>query len=167
MSIIRMYFTADDAQRPSHYREAWWDEPVGEFVLHHGKVGQTGTTGVEAVAEQEEADALLASFVEQSLADHYVDADEVPHEQFNVVIQQKGATATTIEATNAEKFAVEYTALLAWRGIGTVNEWNAIQGDGIFRFDISAVHRSKAMKLAAEALQKTDFRTDRMRIEKD
>src|SRR5690625_8039731 len=84
MSILRMYYSAADAQRPTHYREAWWEEDVGEFVLHHGKVGQTGTTKVENVSDAEQADALLATFAEQNAADDYVDAHDVVQENFTI-----------------------------------------------------------------------------------
>src|SRR5690625_5536600 len=91
MSILRMYYSAADAQRPTHYREAWWEEDVGEFVLHHGKVGETGTTKVENISDAEQADALLATFAEQNAADDYVDAHDVVQENFTIKIKLKGA----------------------------------------------------------------------------
>jgi len=167
MSILRMYYSAADAQRPTHYREAWWEEDVGEFVLHHGKVGETGTTKVENISDAEQADALLATFAEQNAADDYVDAHDVVQENFTIKIKLKGAEPTQVESSNAEKFAVELTALLAWRGLGTVEDWNTAADEPAFQFNVSAIHRSKAMKLAPNALKKTDFRANRMRIERN
>lgn len=167
MSIIRMYFTAEDAQRPTHYREAWWEEDMAEFVLHHGKVGETGTTKVEKVADADQADALLASFAEQNAVDNYIDAHDVAQEPFTIKIKLKGTEPTEVELSNADTFAVELTALLAWRGLGTVEDWHTAADQPAFQFEINAVHRGKAMKLAPTALKKTDFRPNRMRIERN
>ncbi len=166
MSIIRMYHTAEGAQRPTHYREAWWEQEVGEFVLHHGEVGDTGTTTVEKVADETEAVTLLASFEQQNTADDYVEADDVAHETFTVKIGFKGTTPTQIETANAEKFSIEYSGMLGWRGLGTVDEWQTPDADQAFSIPVHTVHRGKATKLAHEALKKTDFRADRMRIER-
>lgn len=167
MTILRMYHTPDSAQRPTHYREAWWEDETSEFILHHGKVGEPGTTTVEKVATSAEAELLLASFAEQNAIDQYVDVDEIAQETFAVYIQYKGTTPTQVERTNAEKFATEYTALLAWRGLGSVDDWETAPDHAAFVFHISAVHRKKAAKFAPEALKKTDFRADRMKIERN
>ncbi|GAA4110122.1 hypothetical protein [Enteractinococcus coprophilus] len=166
MSIIRMYHTADGASRPTHYREAWWEQETGEFILHHGPVGETGTTTVEQVADESEADSLLASLEQQNLADNYVDVDAVPHETFTVIIKFKGQAPTQVESTNAEKFSVAYSGLLGWRGLGTVDQWETATHEPAFLITVHTVHRNKAIKLAHEALKKTDFRSDRMQIER-
>ena len=166
MSILRMYHTADGAQRPTHYREAWWEEDSGEFVLHHGAVGETGTTTVEKVADASEADVLLASFEQQNLNDHYVDADNTEHETVTVKIKFKGISPTQVESTNAEKFTIAYSGLLGWRGLGTVDEYETLADESVFSIAVHTVHRSKATKLAQEALKKTDFRSDRLRVER-
>lgn len=166
MSIIRMYYTADGAQRPTHYREAWWEQDTGEFILHHGPVGETGKTTVEKVSDETEAETLLASFEQQNIQDQYADADSVPHESFTVKIKFKGATPTPVESNNAEKFCIEYSALLGWRGLGTVDEWQTATDEPAFSVSIHAVHPNKAVKFAHEALKKTDFRSDRMRVER-
>ena len=167
MSTVRMYHSPDDASRPTHYREAWWDDDTSEFVVHHGKVGESGTTTVERIADSDEAETLLESFAVQNTADGYVDAHDIEHEPFTVSIKFKGSSPTTIEQTNAEMFAIEYTALLAWRGIGAVEDWDTASDEGLFRFQVNAVHRNKAMKFAGEALKKTDFRVDRMKLERN
>lgn len=162
MTILRMYLSTADSTRPTHYREAWWEEDTKDFVLHYGKVGQAGTTKVETVPDPEEAETLLASFLEQSRADNYRAVDEIDQETCTVTIQQKGTEPSAVEVTNAEKFLAAYTGLLAWRGIGAVEDWQSVPGQGKFVFNVRAVHRNKAMKLASQALQKTDFRADRM-----
>lgn len=167
MTILRMYYTPEDQQRPTHYREAWWEEDTNEFVLHHGKVGESGTTSVENVTDSTEADLLLASFAEQNGTDNYVEVDDIAQETFTIVIRYKGATPTQAEQTNGEKFAREYVALLAWRGLGDIDEWAENPDRSAFVYQISTVHRTKAAKYAAEALKKTDFRADRMKIERD
>lgn len=161
-----MYHTADGAQRPTHYREAWWEEETGEFVLHHGAVGETGTTTVEKVADAAEADVLLASFEQQNLTDQYVDAAETEHATVTVKIKFKGTTPTQVEMTNAEKFTMAYSGLLGWRGLGTVDEHQIATDEPAFSIAVHTVHRSKATKLAQEALKKTDFRSDRLRVER-
>ncbi len=167
MTILRMYYTPDDQQRPTHYREAWWEEETQEFVLHHGKVGESGTTNVEHVPNSTEADLLLASFAEQNSSDNYVDVDELVQEAFTVVIRYKGTTPTQAEQTNAERFAREYIATVAWRGLGDIDDWAEDPDRRAFVYQISTVHRTKAAKYAAEALKKTDFRADRMKIERE
>lgn len=166
MSIIRMYYTDAGAPRPTHYREAWWEPDANEFVLHHGVVGESGTTKVEKVSDEAEAERLLTSFEQQNATDGYVDAQEVPHETFTVKIRYKGNTPTQVESDNAEKFTTTYAGLLGWRGLGTVDEWQTAEAEAAFAITVHAVHRNKAMKLAHEALKKTDFRADRMSIER-
>jgi len=167
VTILRMYYTPNDTKRPTHYREAWWEEETQEFILHHGQVGEPGTTTVENVANETEADLLLASFAKQNTTDNYIDVDELEQEHFTVIIQQKRAAPTEAEQQNAEKFARQYSGLLAWRGLGTIEEWETNPERAAFEFHISSVHRSKAAKYAREALKKTDFRADRMSIERE
>lgn len=166
MSIIRTYLVPPNAKRPSHYREAWWDEEAGELVLHHGQLGHIGATEVEMVTNQSEADSLLSSFAQQNSADGYIDIAEIQQERLVISISFKGSEPTTVEETNAEKFARQLTALLAWRGLGTVENWHSVLGDEKFEFEVGTVHRNRAARFAAEALKYTDFRTDRMRIER-
>src|SRR5699024_5126229 len=167
VSIIRMYLKSPDTARPSHYREAWWEPESKDFIIHHGKVGEIGSTEGETVTDPHEVDTLLASFEEQNRQDGFLDIEDISHESFTVVIKQKGNASSAVEETNAEKFLASYTALLAWRGLGTVEEWNSQPGEGRFVFHVSTVHRNKAAKLAAEALKKTDFRADRMSVERN
>lgn len=166
MTILRMYYTPESVQRPTHYREAWWEEDTGEFVLHHGKVGEPGTTTVEHVSDSTEADPLLASFAQHNATEGYIDVEELTQEQFRVLIRYRGSDPTQAEQTNAEKFAREYTGLLGWRGLGDIAEWNEDPALAAFVFHIEAVHRAKAAKYAAEAIKQTDFRADRMKIER-
>ena len=165
MTILRMYLHTPDSKRPTHYREAWWEEDTKEFVLHYGKVGEIGTTKVESVSNPKEAEMLLSSFLEQSRNDSYVDVVEVDQDTFTVTIKQRGKEPTAVEMTNAEKFLQEYTGLLAWRGIGAVEDWESVSGQGKFVFNVRTVHRNKAIKLASQAVQKTDFRADRLSTE--
>src|SRR5699024_3613988 len=76
---------------------------------------------------------LLSSFHEQSRNDSYVDVVEVDQNTFAVTIKQRGKEPTAVEMTNAEKFLQEYTGLLAWRGIGAVEDWESVSGQGKFR----------------------------------
>lgn len=167
VSIIRMYRIDAATHRPSHYREAWWDEEESEFVLHYGSVGELGTTEVETVGQTQEAEALFRSFVEQCSQDNYSPDYAIDHHTYTVSIKYKGQAPTTVEETNAEKFAVHYTGLLAWRGLGTVDEWHADVDSRAFTFEVSVVRLSKSMKLAHDALRKTDFRADRLTIERN
>lgn len=166
MSIIRTYFIPPGSKRPSHYREAWWDQEAGELVLHHGQLGYIGVTEVEIVNHKNEADSLLDSFAQQNFADGYKDVADIQQERLVISIKYKGVEPTIVEETNAEKFAGQYTALLAWRGLGAVDKWQSLLNDGQYRFEVSTVHRNKAARFASEALKYTDFRMDRMRIER-
>lgn len=167
MTILRMYFTPDTAQRPTHYREAWWEEDTNEFVLHHGKVGEAGTTTVESVSNGTEADLLLASFAQHNETENYISVDELAQEDFRIVIRYRGSEPTQAEQTNADKFAREYTGLLAWRGLGDMEHWEEDPARSSFVFHIKSVHSNKAAKYASEAIKKTDFRADRMKIERN
>ncbi|HEY4534415.1 MAG TPA: hypothetical protein VIG71_00320 [Enteractinococcus sp.] len=167
MTIIRMYHTVEGSKRPTHYREAWWEPEAAEFVLHHGPVGETGKTTVEKVSDESEAELLLASFEQQNITDQYIDADSIDHESFKIKIKFKGAKPTQIESRNAEKFSIEYSGLLGWRGLGIVDEVQPAPNEAAFLLTVHTVHSKKAIKLAHEALKKTDIRADRMRIEQD
>lgn len=167
MTIIRMYHTPDGATRPNHYREAWWDQDTAELIVHHGTVGETGTTSVETVTDEEQANALLDSFILQNTTDNYVDAAEIEHETLVVTIRFKGATASAVEAHNAEKFATAYSGLLGWRGLGWIEPFETDNEQKLFRYTVNSVHPAKANKLVAEALKKTDFKADRAKIERN
>lgn len=167
MTIIRMYHTPDDATRPKQYREAWWDTDTGELIVHHGPVGETGTTNVENVRDEEEANILLDSFIQQNSSDQYIDAAEVPHETLTVTIRFKSDTPSAVEQHNAETFATTYSGLLGWRGLGWIEPYETDQVNKHFSYTVHTVQPAKAHKLVAEALKKTDFRADRARIERN
>ena len=69
MSIVRLYRdrVGDDGARLFEYREAWADAEAGEFVVHHGRVGQPGTVGEQPLADQAEGDQLPVSYTHLTL----------------------------------------------------------------------------------------------------
>src|SRR5699024_9027567 len=161
---LRSYFTPPDAKRTTHYREAWWDEEAGELFVHHSQLGHIGTTEVETVRNQHEADTLLASFAEQNSADGYLDIAEFRQERLVISIRYKSPILTMVEETNAEKFAGQFTALLAWRGLGAGDKWQRLLNDGEFQFEVITDYRNKAAWFASESLHYTDCRAGRMHI---
>lgn len=80
MSIVRLYreTVGDDGARLFEYREAWADAEAGEFVVHHGRVGQPGTVGEQPLADPAEGDQLLAAFVAQGAEEGFAEADPRP-----------------------------------------------------------------------------------------
>ena len=124
MSIVRLYreTVGDDGTRLFEYREAWADAEAGEFVVHHGRVGQPGTVGEQPLADQAEGDQLLAAFVAQGAEEGFAEADPATFAVLPVAYRLRGREATVIERRTVERLRVEVTHQLAWRGLGEVED---------------------------------------------
>ena len=124
MSIVRLYRdrVGDDGARLFEYREAWADAEAGEFVVHHGRVGQPGTVGEQPLADQAEGDQLLAAFVAQGAEEGFAEADPATFAVLPVAYRLRGREATVIERRTVERLRVEVTHQLAWRGLGEVED---------------------------------------------
>ena len=124
MSIVRLYreTVGDDGARLFEYREAWADAEAGEFVVHHGRVGQPGTVGEQPLADQAEGDQLLAAFVAQGAEEGFAEADPATFAVLPVAYRLRGREATVIERRTVERLRVEVTHQLAWRGLGEVED---------------------------------------------
>lgn len=142
MSIVRAYAYTEESSRPQAYREAWYDEEVGEFVIHHGQVGNPGSTVVESVADSVNGEELVRSFAAQCAEDGY---HELPMEKMvriRVQLRLKGNEPTTVEDTLTAKLASELTRRLAWRGLGEVAETTFEPNAAVLH--VATVHPRKA-----------------------
>jgi hypothetical protein len=116
--IVRVYKRDDEGTL--HFREAWFDEEYGQFVMNFGVVGHQSTTEETDVADPAAAESLLDAFAVQCAEDGYA---EIPDgEQFWVVAQ---FALKTREGTDRDRYLEEKAtdaliSHLAWRGLGTV-----------------------------------------------
>lgn len=116
--IVRVYKRDDEGTL--HFREAWYDEDYGQFVMNYGVVGHQSKTEETDVATPEAAESLLDAFAAQCAEDGYAEIPE--KEQFWVVAQ---FALKTREGTDRDRYLEEKAtdaliSHLAWRGLGTV-----------------------------------------------
>lgn len=160
MTIIRAYAFRPDAKRPTHYREAWYDDHDQEFVIHHGAVGQPGTTATEKVTDAEQAEQLLVGFQQQNDDDGYRALTDEEIEVLTVNFRTKGPEPTQIEKKLAHDLATYLTRILAWRGLGAVESWDH-EGEQ-FTYQVHTPHRSKAQKLVPVAVKSAKVQAQRI-----
>ena len=147
MSIIRTYRSTEleGGQRRLEYREAWFvpaEEGPGEFVVHHGRVGSTGTTGAEAVPDSSVGEELLATFAAQCEADGFAPLTESEISHVEVSYRYKGAEPTAVETSLVERLRGDLTNQLAWRGLGEVVRVRAESGRAVL--EVETPHAAKA-----------------------
>ena len=116
--IVRVYKRDDEGTL--HFREAWYDEDYGQFVMNYGVVGHQSKTEETDIATPEAAESLLDAFAAQCAEDGYAEIPE--KEQFWVVAQ---FALKTREGTDRDRYLEEKAtdaliSHLAWRGLGTV-----------------------------------------------
>ncbi|GAA1339522.1 hypothetical protein [Arthrobacter roseus] len=118
MSFIRYYRRNPDG--PMDFREAWYEDEVGQLVVNHGHVGhQSKTTGNDDVGP-EDADRMLAAFEQQCTADGY---EVIPETEQSRVVAQfalKSTDGTERDRYLERKAVATITGHFAWRGLGTV-----------------------------------------------
>jgi len=116
--FLRVYRRDEDGTLT--FREAWYDEADGQFVVNHGTVGHRSATEETGGYAPEEAPGLLAAFGEQCAADGYAELE--PGEQSWVVAQYalKSGTGTDRDRYLEGKAKEVLAEHLAWRGLGTV-----------------------------------------------
>lgn len=143
MSIVRTYRRSEAGGQPRlEYREAWFTPGSGEVVVHHGRVGTTGTTSAEKVADDTAGEELLAVFAAQCAEDGFTDMPAEDMERLQVAYRLKGAEPTTVERGLVVKLRGEVTNQLAWRGLGEVVGERMESGQVVF--DVATPHRRKA-----------------------
>lgn len=143
MSIVRTYRRSEqDGQQRVDYREAWFAPGSGEVIVHHGRIGTTGTTTAEPVADDAAGDQLLAGFAAQCAEDGFAEltGDEV--KTLQVAYRLKGAAPTTVETSLVDRLRGEITNQLAWRGLGEVVGEQLESGRVLF--EVATVHPRKA-----------------------
>jgi hypothetical protein len=143
LSIVRTYRRSEqDGQQRLDYREAWFEPGSGEVVVHHGRIGSTGTTSAEQVADDATGEQLLAGFAAQCAEDGFavLPAEELKHVE--VSYRLKGAEPTAVETALVAKLRGEITNQLAWRGLGEVVEERSESGRVVL--DVATPHPRKA-----------------------
>lgn len=150
MSIIRTYRRSEDeaGRQVLEYREAWFvpgEDGPGEAVVHHGRVGTTGSTATEAVADEASGEELLATFAAQCEEDGFTAWDTADLARVEVSYRLKGAAPTTVESSLIDRLRGELTNHLAWRGLGEVVQTRAESGRAVLE-----VHTPHAAKATAE-----------------
>jgi hypothetical protein len=119
MSFLRVYKKNDDGLV---FREAWYDEDYGHFVVNHGTVGHQSTTQDSRDVSAEAAESLMDAFAAQCAEDGY--AQLPPEEQSWVVAQYalKSAAGSDRDRYLEDKAKRTITEYFAWRGLGTVEK---------------------------------------------
>jgi hypothetical protein len=143
MSIVRTYRRSEaDGQPRLDYREAWFAPGSGEVVVHHGRVGSTGTTSAEKVADDAAGEELLAGFAAQCAEDGFAELPTQETERLQVAYRLKGPEPTSVERGLVVKLRGELTNQLAWRGLGEVVGERLESGQVVF--EVTTPHRRKA-----------------------
>ena len=147
MSIVRTYRRSEDAagRRVLEYREAWYvlvEDGPGELVVHHGRVGTTGTTATEPVRDEAAGEELLSGFAEQCTQDGFAPLEDSEFSRVEVSYRFKGNEPTTVENTLVARLRGELTNQLAWRGLGEVVEVRTEPGQAVLCVDTP--HAAKA-----------------------
>ncbi|MFC4371047.1 hypothetical protein [Citricoccus nitrophenolicus] len=143
MSIVRTYRRSEqDGQQRLDYREAWLAPGSGEVIVHHGRLGTTGTTTAEKVADDAAGEELLAVFAAQCAEDGFAELDGDEVRTLEVSYRLKGADPTSVESTMVSRLRGEITNQLAWRGLGEVVAERAESGRVVF--EVATVHPRKA-----------------------
>ncbi|MDZ5078382.1 hypothetical protein [Nesterenkonia sp. HG001] len=147
------------------YREAWFDEAAGEFVVHHGAVGVNGTLTAEK-AQPEEAQVLLESFTAQCAADGYREVSKEETTELVVAVPLKGSEPSAAERRNADTVHATVLTTLAWRGLGALSDPEPAEFDGATALVMSGrtLHRRKAGDAVRGAIRGTDVPASKVRI---
>jgi predicted DNA-binding WGR domain protein len=143
LSIVRTYRRSEsDGQPRLDYREAWFAPGSGEVVVHHGRVGTTGTTSAEKVADDAAGEELLASFAAQCTEDGFAELAAEELDRLQVAYRLKGYEPTQVERGLVVRLRGEITNQLAWRGLGEVVGERLESGQVVF--EVTTPHRRKA-----------------------
>ncbi|GAB3189564.1 hypothetical protein [Nesterenkonia suensis] len=147
------------------YREAWYDEAVGEFVVHHGTVGSNGQLTAEKVPT-DEAVALLDGFLAQCRVDGYREVTDEETSELQLALPLKGDEASSSERRNAETVHTAALTALAWRGLGALSDpVLEIGEDGpALMMRARTLHRRKAGDALRRAVRSTDVPASKVRI---
>lgn len=155
-----------DPEQGWHYREAWYDESAGEFVVHHGKVGTNGKITAEK-ASAEEAESLVESFAAQCADDGYAEPADDDLGTLTVAYPLKGAEPSASERRNANTVHEAVLVALAWRGLGALSDPEQrpreARGQALVMTS-QTVHTRKALDAAQSAIKHTDVPLSKVEI---
>ena len=148
------------------YREAWYDEAAGEFVVHHGRVGTNGRLSAEKAAAGD-AESLLESFAAQCAEDGYGEPQEQDLAELTVSYPLKGAEPNASERRNANTVHHAVMVSLAWRGLGALTDPEPHPreaGGQALTMSSRTVHTRKALDAAQSAIKHTDVPLSKVEI---
>ena len=119
-----MYRRADDGVL--QFREAWYDEEYGQFVVNHGTVGHQSTTQETDVASAAAAERLMDGL---RGAMHRGRLPEIPEEEQYWVVAQfalKSREGTEPRPLPGGKGQGRARRHFAWRGMGVVDRSESV-----------------------------------------
>lgn len=154
-----------DPETGWHYREAWYDDSAGEFVVHHGALGTNGTVTAEKVAG-EEAETLLNSFTAQCRDDGFAEVGVDELTELTVAYPLKGSEPGAAEQRNTNSVHHAVLTALAWRGLGALSDpvLESYNGGHAMLMRAGTLHRRKAADAAAQAVRGTDVPLSKVEI---
>ncbi|GAA1161416.1 hypothetical protein [Nesterenkonia sandarakina] len=151
-----------------NYREAWYDEAAGEFVVHHGALGANGKLSSEK-AGAEDAEQLLESFIAQCRADGFNEAPEEAQVQLRLLYPLKGAAPSASEQRNIGAVHRDVLATLAWRGLGLLSdpviEPHESGHASVMR--LTTLHQGKAREAVKAAVRGGDVPASKIQLHLD
>ncbi|MGJ9405055.1 hypothetical protein ACHABQ_01860 [Nesterenkonia aurantiaca] len=147
------------------YREAWYDEATGEFVIHHGALGANGKLTSEKVSAPE-AEQLLESFTAQCREDGF--AEPAPDDQIELrlLYPLKGEQPSASEQRNVGAVHREVLATLAWRGLGLLSDpvIEPHSGGHASVMRIQTLHQGKAREAVKAAVRAGDVPASKIEL---
>lgn len=148
-----------------NYREAWYDDADGEFVIHHGVLGANGKLTSEK-ASPEEAEQLLESFIAQCRADGFAEPPEEAQIELRLLYPLKGEAPSASEERNIGAVHRDVLATLAWRGLGLLTDpvIEAHEGGHASVMRIKTLHQGKARDAVKAAVRGGDVPASKIEI---
>lgn len=161
--MITLYRHAQDTGW--EYREAWYDEEAGEFVVHRGRVGRNGDLSAEQ-ATAEHAERLLDSFRGRCAADGFQAPEPSAYDEVEVVYPLKGTEPGAAEQRNVTQVHTAALTWLAWRGLGALQDPQQTEHDGApaMVMTVQTLHRGKAVETIKAAVRSTDVQPSKVKV---
>ena len=147
------------------YREAWYDEAAGEFVVHHGVLGANGKISAEK-ADASEAEQLLEGFLGQCHEDGYEEPKDESLSELKLMYPLKGEKPSASEDRNVTTVHREVLGVLAWRGLGVISdpEIESHQGGHASVMRLKTLHQGKAREAVKSAVRGSDVPASKIEL---
>lgn len=155
-----------DPEQGWSYREAWYDEAAGEFVVHHGAVGTNGRVTAEPAAA-EDAQGLLDGFLVRCADDGFVEPGSEELSTLRVMLPLRGPAPSAAERRNGDEVHRAVLVNLAWKGLGALSDPEPSsddEGGSALVMTARTVHRRKARESALAAVRGSDVPPSKVRV---